>query len=76
MNKFGSEDIKILRSAIQKLKGKEHKAIIYRYWQCLTIDEIAHELKISWEETDQLLKQTQKKLKQIILKIRGTNGNK
>ena len=74
MKNFGTEDIKLLRSAIQKLKSKEHKAIVYRYWNCLTIDEIAAELRISWEETDILIKETQKKLKKLILKMRRKNA--
>lgn len=59
----------LLQKALSGLEENERKVIFLRFWNPLSIFEISKILKISWQETDQLIEATLQKLKLTILKL-------
>lgn len=62
-------DIKILRSLLPSLSLDEQAAIEMRFWEDLSIDEIAFALGLSWQDADQLLENSIQKLRQGFEKV-------
>lgn len=62
--KFSVEDQIIARSLSRKLRPRQRKAIILRFWHEYTIFEVAKSLRVSWEEADKTIKVALAKLKQ------------
>ena len=55
MSKFFPGNQIIIRSLLRQLPEKQKKAIILRFWEDQSIDEIARTLKISWDDADELI---------------------
>ena len=53
-----------LNQELESLDDEERLAIYYRYWANMSISEISKLLHLSWNETDKLLTQTLKQLRQ------------
>ena len=62
--KFSVEDQIIARSLSRKLKPKQRRAVLMRFWHDCSIFEIARSLGISWDEADRMIKDALGKLKQ------------
>lgn len=60
---FTPTDYQILGVAIQDLEPREFEIIVLRFWWSLTIQEIAKELKISWDEVNADINTAFKKMK-------------
>lgn len=61
--KFSVEDQIIARSLSRKLRPRQRKAIILRFWHDYTIFEVAKSLRVSWEKADEIIKEALVKLK-------------
>ena len=57
-------DIEMLRDLMPTLSADGAKAIYLRFWEHLLISEIAQILKLSWSETDRLIEDSIKQLRQ------------
>ena len=55
VTKFSSGNQMIIRSLLRKLPKQQKKAIILRFWEDQSIDEIAGTLKISWDDANELI---------------------
>ena len=62
--KFSVEDQIIARSLSRKLKPRQRKAIVLRFWHDYTIFEVAKTLGMTWEQADKTIKDALAKLKQ------------
>lgn len=62
--KFSVEDQIIARSLSRKLRPRQKKAIVLRFWHDYSIFEVAKSLRVSWEEADKTIKDALAKLKQ------------
>lgn len=54
--------------AMVMIEGSQADALILRYWKNYEIAGIAKEMRISWAEADQLIKQAEEEIKKILLK--------
>ena len=61
--KFSVEDQIIARSLSRKLRPRQRKAIVLRFWHDYSIFEIAGLLGVSWDEADRMIKDALGKLK-------------
>jgi DNA-directed RNA polymerase sigma subunit (sigma70/sigma32) len=66
-NIFTSWDYHIVRKAILTLKEDEQFAVILRFWQGRTIEEIGLALDLTWQQADELLNTAFSKLKLLCL---------
>lgn len=57
-------DLKILRGLLPALSLDERVAIQMRFWEDMTIEEIASALDLSWQATDRLIENSIQKLRQ------------
>ncbi len=55
--------VQVLTIGMQDLKDIERKAIFLRYWRCMSIEQVAAELKIKWACADQIIDRSVEKLK-------------
>ncbi len=62
--KFSVEDQIIARSLSRKLRPRQRKAIVLRFWYEYSIFEVAKSLRVSWEDADRTIKDALAKLKQ------------
>lgn len=60
---FTPTDYQILGVAIRDLEHREFEIIMLRFWWSLSIQEIAQELKTSWDEVNTHLNTAFRKLK-------------
>lgn len=58
----------ILIEGLQELNAVERKAIFLRFWVPCSIEQIATELKVSWDSADQIINGSINKLKNHFLK--------
>ncbi|OFZ37677.1 MAG: hypothetical protein A2504_07515 [Bdellovibrionales bacterium RIFOXYD12_FULL_39_22] len=56
-----------LSYALPTLGNDEQRALHLRFWEAMTITEIARALRISWDEADQMIEVAQKKLRHLLL---------
>ena len=56
-----------VREAIDKLPFKNQEVIYWRYWDVLTIEEISNKLGLKWKETDRLIGESLRMLKEVFL---------
>ncbi|MDE3270100.1 MAG: sigma factor-like helix-turn-helix DNA-binding protein [Pseudomonadota bacterium] len=61
--KFSVEDQIIARSLSRKLKPRQRKAIVLRFWHSYSIFEVAKTLGMTWEQADRTIKDALAKLK-------------
>lgn len=59
-----SLDIFLLKSGLEKLSDKENKILYYKYWEGLTVREIAKKLGKSHSTIQYIIKEALKKLKE------------
>ena len=57
-------DLKILRGLLPMLALDERVAIQMRFWDDMTVEEIASALDLSWQATDRLIEESIQKLRQ------------
>jgi len=57
-------DLKILRGLLPTLSLDERVAIQMRFWDDMTVEEIASALDLSWQTTDRLIEDSIQKLRQ------------
>lgn len=69
--KFTNDDISILRTGLQLLNLNDRQILIYRFWENMTIEEIAEALDMKWLEVDQAIKRAQEDLKRFCLRHPG-----
>ena len=62
----GIESHKI-RMAIEKLPHKNQEVIFMRFWDLLTIEEMAQKLKLTWAQAHQLIERSMEMLKKNLL---------
>ena len=63
------DDIRILRRLLTSLERDAKIAIHLRFWENMTVQEIAFLLDMSWESTDQLIEKTIANLREKFQKI-------
>ena len=51
-------DIETLRGLLPKLDDDSILAVYFRFWECMTIQEISKVLGKTWDETDHLIEQS------------------
>ena len=72
----GIESHKI-RMAIEKLPHKNQEVIFMRFWDLLTIEEMAQKLELTWAQAHQIIERSMKMLKKILLEgLHKTSGGK
>jgi len=64
---FGSDDVRVLQAILIKLSKKENYAVVQRFWADQTIESISKDLRMSWDDTNQLLEEAIKKLKEYFI---------
>lgn len=57
-----------LLQALTELSPQGQRAINLRFWENYTIEEISEELRMSWDEADELIEQSLKQLRSRLLK--------
>lgn len=57
-------DLKILRGLLPTLALDERVAIQMRFWEDMSVEEIASALDLSWQATDRLIEDSIQKLRQ------------
>ena len=57
-----------VREAVETLPVINQQMIFMRFWNCLTIDEIAKRKKVTWAEADRLIDESMLKLKRLLLR--------
>ena len=57
-----------VREAVETLPLINQQMIFMRFWNCLTIDEIAKRKKVTWAEADRLIDESMLKLKRLLLR--------
>jgi DNA-directed RNA polymerase specialized sigma24 family protein len=67
-SEFTQEDQVIARSLLKRLPPKQKKAIVLRFWHNYSIFEIAKSLRLTWGETDSLIKDALLKMKKDCMK--------
>lgn len=67
-NLFTIKDHNLVRNAFSVLTEKERTAITLRFWEVLSINEIAKFLGLSWDGADRCLESAMKKLRSTCLK--------
>ena len=55
--------LKILKDLLPQLGEKEMMALHLRFWECMTIQQIASYMHMTWESTDKLIESTLGKLR-------------
>lgn len=58
-----------LLEALTRLSPEAQRAINLRFWENHTIEEIASKLRMSWEQTDQLIEKTLLELRELLEKL-------
>ena len=58
----------LLELGVKKLSLLERRALLLRFWGTHTITEVADELKITWEEADQLIDTAVAKIRKVMRK--------
>jgi DNA-directed RNA polymerase specialized sigma24 family protein len=61
------KDIQTLRSLIPELDDDGVLAVYMRFWECMTIQEIAKVLGRTWDETDNLIERSIQNLREGFL---------
>lgn len=61
--RFTEMDYIILRNSLAQLSKTERKVIYLRFWENMTIQEIAKMHRMSWERVDNLIDETLLKLR-------------
>jgi DNA-directed RNA polymerase specialized sigma24 family protein len=62
--RFTSNDIEIVRAGLTYLTTCERQILIYRFWEDMTIEEIAILLEMKWDEVNRSIETALKHLKQ------------
>ena len=68
---FTGGDYGIVRDGMEKLTRRERAVVTKRYWDGLSVSEIAEELGAEWHEIKADLESAHKKLKQYCIKDPG-----
>ena len=63
---FTKMDGWIVKALLKKLPEKQKKAVIFKFWHNLTIEEISKTLGITWGETNLLIENALVKLKKSL----------
>lgn len=50
--RFTSNDVEIVRAGMSHLTTCERQILIYRFWEEITIEEIAELLEMEWDEVN------------------------
>ncbi|OFZ36348.1 MAG: hypothetical protein A2504_16865 [Bdellovibrionales bacterium RIFOXYD12_FULL_39_22] len=58
---------KRLMKMFRKLSKNAQRALHLRYWELMTIEEISHDIGMSWAETDRLIDSSLVKLRYLFL---------
>lgn len=53
---------KVLITGLQDLENIERKAIFFRFWRSMSIEQVAAELKVTWVSADQIIGRSLEKL--------------
>ncbi len=64
---FSTQDTYILREGISRLQFWERQILIYRYWENLTIEEIANLMNMKCSEVDMSLEKSYSILRKFCL---------
>ena len=64
--------LKILKDLLDQLGECEKTVIHLRFWECMTIEQIASCVHLSWATTDKLIESTLAKLREKILEQMDT----
>ena len=64
---------KQLQNALEALNFDAQKALYLRFWESMSIDEIARELKIEWKDADLLLTNSIKILRSHMKDTKATS---
>lgn len=59
-----ANDIRILHEILPNLCDEGVLAVYFRFWECMTIQEIARILGISWDRADRLIENSIQDLRQ------------
>ena len=65
--RFTSNDIEIVRAGLSFLTTCEKQILIYRFWEDMTIEEIAILLEMKWDEVNRSIETALKHLKQYCI---------
>lgn len=69
--KFTNTDISILRTGLQLLDLVDRQILIFRFWENMSIEEIAQVLEMKWIEVDVAIKRSQEELRRFCLRHPG-----
>lgn len=67
-NEDQEKDLRVLYEIMPSLSDEGILAIYFRFWERLLIEDIAKLLGLSWNETDQLIENSIKELRNGFLK--------
>jgi DNA-directed RNA polymerase specialized sigma24 family protein len=56
-----------LLQALTELSPQGQRAINLRFWENYTIEEISEDLRMSWDDADELIEQSLKQLRMLLL---------
>jgi DNA-directed RNA polymerase specialized sigma24 family protein len=65
--RFTSNDVEIVRAGLSYLTTCERQILIYRFWEDMTIEEIAGLFEMRWEEVNRNIETALKKLKHFCM---------
>lgn len=63
MNMYSNLDKKIVVALLRKLPLRQRVALTLRFWHNFEILEVAREINLTWDETDQLIDEGLRRLK-------------
>lgn len=61
--KYDKVQVEAVRQYVTQLSPRELKAVFMRFWGPCSIEEIASELRVSWDLADEILNRAMKKLR-------------
>lgn len=64
-----------LKSALLSLHVSAQRALYLRFWDAMTIEEIARDMRMSWDAVDQLINNSLETLKGAMTKPKSTSAN-
>ena len=64
---FTNEDKFVVLAAVQRLDQKSRLVIFLRFWDDYSIEEIAYELRLTWDDAQKLLNNSLLQLRRMII---------
>jgi DNA-directed RNA polymerase sigma subunit (sigma70/sigma32) len=65
--RFTAKDIEVVKTGLNILTYFERHIVIHRFWENKTIEEIAVEMELDWDEVDQAITEALNKLRTFCL---------